>query len=237
MKRTMAFLAAVCVSVGTFAATTALAQETSPPAPADTLKTDAPAAPAAPAPAPQATTTPARADTAAAAGARSRRARASEGGMSFVFSLGLGSAINQEPDSFRSDYDPAFGVVLSGGARRSGVTLAATFDYNFFFAGGSVPNDLNILMIFLDVKYMPVHSTARPYLLACGGYYRTWVVDTDYLESVLGYGGGVGVEVEIDRTRRLFFEGRYVQGQTRETDLAANTEVIPFRLGVTWEFR
>jgi hypothetical protein len=236
MKRTVAFLAAVCVSVGTFAASTAFAQQTPVSASGDTLKTsDSPTAPAAAPPA--AAPTPARADTAAAQGARARRARAVETGTTFVLSLGIGSAINQQPDSFSQQYDPSFGLVLSGGARRSGLTIEATFDYNFFLANGGTPDDLSILMMFVDVKFMPVHSTARPYVLACGGYYRTWIVDTDYLEGVMGYGGGVGIEVEIDRLRRLFFEGRYVQGQTRETEKAANTEVIPFRLGVTWEFK
>jgi hypothetical protein len=62
-------------------------------------------------------------------------------------------------------------------------------------------------------------------------------VDLDYTENVLGYGGGAGVEVELDRVKRLFLDVRYVQGQTRETASKSNTETLPIRLGVTWEFR
>jgi len=95
-----------------------------------------------------------------------------------------------------------------------------------------------VLMLFVDLKYFPFSSAARPYVLACGGLYRTWIVDEDYTEMVLGYGGGAGIEVEIGETRRLFLEGRYIQGQTRErTEERANTEVIPFRFGMTWEIR
>jgi hypothetical protein len=247
MKRTVAFLAAACISLGILS-TTAFAQQEPGTAPSDTLKSgsDSPAAPAAPAaPAPQAapSTQPAAAtpaaqpDTAAASGARARRAARKDDTTRFVLSLGIGSAFDYKPEEFNDSFDPSAGLMISMGARRGGVTLAGTFDYNFFFnsnRGELYPNDLNILMIFVDLKYMPTHSQARPYLLVCGGYYRQWIVDADYTENVLGYGGGVGVELEIDRVRRLFLEGRYVQGQTRETAEKANTEIIPFRLGVTW---
>jgi hypothetical protein len=93
-------------------------------------------------------------------------------------------------------------------------------------------------MLFADFKYSPLTGAARPYLLVCGGLYRTWIVDEDYTESVLGFGGGAGVELKIGDTRRLFFEGRYIQGRTRErTEEAANTEVIPFRFGLVWEIQ
>jgi hypothetical protein len=71
----------------------------------------------------------------------------------------------------------------------------------------------------------------------CGGYFRQWIVNLDYTENVLGYGGGAGVEMGIDKTRRLFLDVRYIEGQTRETQDQANTEIIPVRLGVTWEFK
>jgi hypothetical protein len=83
---------------------------------------------------------------------------------------------------------------------------------------------------------------ARPYILVCGGYWSQWVVDLDYDEDVLGFGGGAGVEMEIDRTKRLFFDVRYIEGQTRKYQEGinvdeSNTVIIPARLGVTWEIR
>jgi len=235
MKRTVAFLAVVCVSIGVVSVTAAHAQQSPPaPAPSDTTTGDSPQAPAAPT---STTATPAAAapDT-TGAGAKARRAHVTEGQITYFVSLGLGSAINYNPDSFADNYSPSMGTVLSVGGRRYGVTVAVTFDYNFFFANGTTPDDLNILTIFADLRYAPVHSTARPYLIVCGGYYRQWIVDTGYTENVLGYGGGAGVELELDKARRIFLEGRYIQGQTRELDeTKANTEVIPFRLGVTWE--
>jgi hypothetical protein len=235
MKRTLAFWAVVslCLVGG---AAGALAQDQ--PAPAqppvsaadDTLTTTGEEKPAAAAPA-------AVPDT-VSAGARARRAPAQARTIHPVISLGVGSAINHEPENFSSQYDPSFGIMLSGGARRGGLVLALTFDYNFFLANGTTPDDLSVLMLFADLKFSPMSSTARPYLLACGGMYRTWIVDDDYTETVLGYGGGAGVEVEIGPTRRLFFEGRYIQAQTRErTDQMANTEVVPFRFGMTWEIK
>ena len=248
MKRIHAFWAAVSLCV-VASATTALAQEqpptsspAQPPVSAadDTLKTTGEEKPAAPAAATTDTVT---------AGARARRVHATGRTIHPVFSLGLGSAVNYQPDSFADNYDPSFGVLLSGGARRGPFILAASFDYNFFFASGTTPDDLNVLMVFADFKYSPLSGSARPYLLVCGGLYRTWIVDEDYTETVLGYGGGAGVEVKIGETRRLFLEGRYVQGQTRErVDLSQeptdkerghgpNTEVIPFRFGLTWEIQ
>jgi hypothetical protein len=60
--------------------------------------------------------------------------------------------------------------------------------------------------------------------------------DLFYDENVLGYGVGGGIEVELDKVRRLFLEGRYIEGQTRETQERANMVILPFRLGLTWEF-
>jgi hypothetical protein len=236
MKRTNAFWAAASLCLVTLA-TTAFAQDEPPRPPGqppdsatvDTLATKpveeaAPAAAAAP-------------DT-VAAGARARRAPTTARTIHPVFSLGIGSAVNYQPDSFADNYDPSFGVLLSGGVRRGPFTLAASFDYNFFFASGTTPNDLNVLTVFADFKYSPLSGAARPYLLVCGGLYRTWIVDEDYTEVVLGYGGGAGVELKVGETRRLFLEGRYIQGQTRErTEEKANTEVIPVRFGLTWEIQ
>jgi hypothetical protein len=240
MKRIVAFLAAVCISTGICLAT-ALAQTAPPPPPTDaagdTVKTGTPEAT-------QNTATPAaEADTTAAADARTRRMRtASQDERRYIFSLGIGSGVEYKPDEFKENYSPAFGLLLAFGVRQHGVTVATSFGYNFFLAEGVVPNDLSILTIFLDLRYSPTKSKARPYILVCGGYWRQWVVDLDYTENVLGYGGGAGVEVEIDRTKRLFLDARYIQGQTRTVEPGinidqANTEIIPIRLGVTWEIQ
>jgi hypothetical protein len=233
MKRTVAFLAAVFVFTGIILATSASAQDTPPPPPTDasgdTLGVGGES------PAPQgAAQAP---DTTAAASARARRMRAADNRRSYFISLGIGSGIEYKPDDIVDNYSPAFGGMLAVGARQYGVTAAAHFGYNFFLAEGTIPNDLNILTIFADLRYAPTRTKARPYLVVCGGYWRQWVVDLDYTENVLGYGGGAGIEIEIDRVKRLFFDVRYIQGQTRKTAEQANTEIIPMRLGITWEFR
>lgn len=236
MKRIVAFLAAVCVSTGVCLATSALAQDSPPPPPTDasgdTLKTKAPA---------QNQTTEAE-DTTIAAAARARRARAIDTRMTYVVSFGIGSGIEYKPDEFADNYSPLLGGTLAFGVRQYGVTAAANIGYNFFLANGTVPNDLNILTFMLDLRYAPTHSKARPYIVVCAGYWKQWVVDLDYTEKVLGYGGGAGLELEIDRVKRLFLDVRYIQGQTREIEPginvdASNTEIIPMRLGLTWEFR
>lgn len=240
MKRTVAFLAAVCVSTGLSLATTALAQDLAPPpadASGDSLKTNSPAVPRA-----EPKATPAAQDTTTAAGARARRMSISENQRSYLFSLGIGSGVEYKPDELADNYSPAFGLTAAFGVRQYGVTLAANFGYNFFLAQGTVPNDLSIMTMFLDVRYTPMRSKARPYILVCGGYWRQWVVDLDYTEGVLGYGGGAGMEIDLDPTKRLFIDVRYIQGQTREYQEGinvsqSNTELIPARLGVTWEFR
>jgi len=224
MKRTLAFWALLSLFV---AASFATVEAQAPvEASGDTLTTGLQEKPA---------EAEAAADT-AAAGARSRRAAAKTQPTSVVISLGLGSAVNYAPDSFADGYDPSLGMMLSGGIRRWGVTITATADYNFFFSAGTETNDLNVLMLFGDLRYVPVNTTVRPYVLVCGGLYRTWIVDLDYTENVIGYGAGAGVEFAIGENRLLFIEGRYVNGQTRErTEQKVNTEVIPFRLGITWE--
>ncbi len=238
MKRIVAFLAAVCVTTGLCLATAASAQDLAPPPPTDasgdSVKTAAPQAE------PQAA--PATEDTTAADAARARRVAISDNQRSYIFSLGIGSGVEYKPDEFADNYSPAFGVTMAFGARKNGITLAANFGYNFFLANGTVPNDLSILAMFVDVRFTPMHSKARPYILVCGGYWRQWIVDLDYTDGVLGYGGGGGVEIQIGPTKRLFVDVRYIEGQTREfqegvNESASNTVIIPARLGVTWEFR
>jgi hypothetical protein len=197
----------------------------------DTLKTNTP----------QETAPSAAADTtgnATANAARARRMRSNESQRSYIIQLGIGSGIELEPDEIKDNFSPLFGLMLAFGARQHGFTAALNMGYNFCLAEGTVPNDLNILTIFADIRYTPLRSKARPYLVVCGGYWRQWIVNLDYTEGVLGYGGGAGVEIEIDRVKRLFFDVRYVQGQTRETEPShANTELVPMRVGVTWEIR
>ncbi len=168
-----------------------------------------------------------------------RKVRRAQDRTMYYISLGVGPAINYLPDSFKDAFDPAFGIRIGGGVTRYNIRVGVTFSYNFFFSNGPTtiyPNDLNILTVFGDLKFAPVGSTVRPYLLACGGYFRAWIVNAEYKENVLGYGAGAGIEFEMDKTRRLFVEGRYVQGQTRETEKKANTELIPFTIGVLWAF-
>jgi hypothetical protein len=241
MKRTVAFLAAVCLSA-VLSATGASAQytppssppptQTPPPPPSDasgdTLKTNEPAKPAPPAAAP---------DT-LSAGAKARRAHMTPGSArTYVFSLGIGSASNYKPDDFNENFSPSFGMMLTFGARQSGFTAALNLNYNFFLANGTTPNDLNIGTIFGELQYGPGKSKARPYIVVCGGYFRQWIVDLDYTEGVLGYGGGAGVTMKIGNTRELFLDGRYIEGQTRKTQDQSNTVIIPVRFGVTWEIK
>ncbi|HET6350446.1 MAG TPA: hypothetical protein VFH88_15320 [Candidatus Krumholzibacteria bacterium] len=235
MKRTVAFLAAVCVSTGISYATLAGAQTAPPPAEAsgDTLKTTgetkaAPAEPAAPA-----------ATDSISAGARARRVHMrNQNPRSFVISLGLGSGVEYRPLYFKDNFKPAFGGVLGVGVRQYGFTAGVRAGFNMYFANGVVPNDLNIFTVFADLSYSPFHSTATPYLVVCGGYYRQWIVNLNYTENVLGYGGGAGVEIKIDKVRRLFIDGRFIQGRTREFEpTQANTETFPIRFGITWELK
>jgi hypothetical protein len=234
MKRNVAFLAAVCVSAGICFATSVMGQDQTPPPPptdasGDTVKTNAPTPQAAPAT--DTTGTDANA-------ARARRMRtAAENQRTYIISLGIGSGVLLNPDEIKDNFNPSFGATFVVGARQYGVTAAVNFGYNFYLADGTTPNDLNILTMFADLRYSPLHTKARPYIALCGGLWRQWIVDLDYTENVLGYGGGGGVEVELDRVKRLFLDVRYMQGQTRETASKSNTETLPIRLGVTWEFK
>src|SRR5262245_46947392 len=252
MKRTVALWAAVSMFFLTAWTVDAVAQyerPTTPPSgtprdtPPDTLGTiqEKPKAPKAAAPA----------DTMTAA-QRIRKAQSSK--MTYVFSLGLGTSINSAPEAFTEEYDPSFGFYIDGGVRRWELEMTLSFDYNFFFTNLQEPDDMNVFNLFVNLKYRPLKTTARPYVLACGGWFRSWIVDeldptnppqtviheveggdNKYGENVLGYGVGGGVEIELDKTRRIFFEGRYVQGQTRETQNRENMVIIPMRLGLTWE--
>jgi hypothetical protein len=247
MKRSVAFLAAVCLSA-VLLARVASAQYSSkptpptqtPPPPADasgdTLKTKSE---------PPAKKEPAPADTTMSAAAKARRGHLTTAGSnsrSIFFSLALGSAAIRQTDEFKSNFRPSFGGMLNVGARQHGVQADINFNYNFFLADGTVPNDLNVFMIFADLAYFPTKSGARPYVLVCGGYYRQWIVNLNYYDNVLGYGGGAGVEMALDKTRRLFVEGRFIEGRTRKIEPKVNSDMsntvtIPFRIGVTWEFK
>jgi hypothetical protein len=220
------------------------------PPPADTLGVPG-ATPATPAATPSPAAAPADTLTAAQ---RIRRAQTNQ--MTYVMSLGLGSSFNLAPDAFTDEYDPSFGFYLDGGVRRWELEATLSFDFNFFFTNRPRPDDLNVFNLFLNLKYRPLNSTARPYILGCAGWFRSWIVDpldpadppetfaaevttgddNDYEENVLGYGVGGGIEIEMDETRRIFLEGRYIQGQTRLTEKKENLTYIPIRLGLTWEF-
>jgi len=256
MKRTVAFLAAVCVSTVVFHAAHSSAQtppQTPPAQPADasgdTLRTHdqspvAPAAPPAPVVAPKAPPAPAAAPDTLSNAARARRMRMSERRqeLTYEFKLGLGSSHNYKSEDFHEHFSPSFGGMMSFDVRKYGASAGINLNYNFFLADGTVPNDLNIFTIFAELGYSPLKSKARPYVLVCGGYYRQWIVDLDYTENVLGYGAGAGMEMDIGKTRRLFLEGRYIEGQTREVQTnvnadKSNTVTIPVRLGVSWVFK
>ncbi len=260
MKRTVALWAAASILFLTALTGEVRAQyekPTTPPAtppqqtPPDTTGQGAADATSARRKAPGSTAAPADTMTTAA---RIRRAQASK--THYVVSLGLGSSINSAPEAFTTEYDPSFGFYLDGGVRRAGLELTLSFDFNFFFTTLQPPDDMNVMTLFLNLKYRPLKTTARPYVLGCAGWFRSWIVDqldpatgpqtvvheydppTDnyYTENVLGYGVGGGVEIEIDKLRRIFFEARYIEGETRLTQNKENMAFIPMRLGLTWEF-
>jgi hypothetical protein len=230
MKRTMAFLGAVVLSFGLTATGTVFAQERPLAAANDSLKTTAET------PAP---TTGGSGPTEMHSEPAEEVAGTAEKSVHYYFSLGMGSTYNYRPIAFREDYSPAFGIAIAGGAAWRDFRFGASFAYNFFFSQGATtlyPDDLNCGTAFLEVQYGPTRTQARPYILACGGYYRQWIINAHYAELVLGYGGGAGVDLEIDKARHLFLEGRFIQGRTRETEKQANTVIVPFRIGVSWIF-
>src|SRR5512139_2836932 len=137
MKRIVAFLAAVCVS-GVCLAASVRAQDTPPPPPTDasgdTLRTKQPA---------KGQTTEAEDSTAALnKRARAQRMReADENRMAYIFSLGIGTGIEYKPDELANNYSPLLGLMLAGGVRQHGVTVALNIGYNFFLANSIAPND------------------------------------------------------------------------------------------------
>ncbi len=157
--------------------------------------------------------------------------------LKYTIAFGLGSAILIAPEGFKDGYDPSFGLILDVGAAKNIVEVSGSFDYNFYVSNGVEANDINILTMFLNLKIKPLDTTVRPYILVCGGYFRSWIVDTGQTENVLGYGGGAGIEIAISKTQNLFIEGKYIQGRTRETEQKANTEVLPIRFGVSWSIQ
>lgn len=167
-----------------------------------------------------------------------------DGAIVYSASFGLGTTLPFNPDEFDSNWDPSLGVALEVGAARGILEVAADFDYSFFLANGREPVDANALAMFLQLKIKPLDTTARPYVFVGGGYFRFWIVNQDLYENVLGFGGGAGVEIEIDDSRRIYVEGRTIQGRTRidrvTPDLPsfrkANVELISMRAGVTFVF-
>jgi opacity protein-like surface antigen len=256
MKRMVALCASVSIFVALACLATsvpdAVAQEKPVSASGDTLKAGTQEPPPSPPAQPTPAATQAKPDTLTAA-ARIRRTQTEQ--MTYAISLGMGTSFNQEPQAFVDEYDPSLGFYVGGGVRRWGAELSLSFDYNFFFTTRTEPEDLNVFNLFLNLKFLPIRTTARPYVVGSVGWFRSWIVDpldpadpprtveheveggdNTYEENVLGYAVGAGVEVEIDKTRRIFLEGRYVQGQTRETQNRENMLIIPVRLGLTWEF-
>lgn len=230
MKRTIVFLAVAAVA---FCGMTAgvLAQQQQPAsAPGDSLKATGQEAPPA-----TGIETMAAPDTTVAPVVKHRRQER----MMYYASLGLGSAYNYLPDSFNHDFSPSFGLGVAGGVTKYNLRLGISASFNFFLKKGIVtlhPDDMNIFTVFGELRYVPLESVIRPFVLGCGGYYRQWIIHEDYVENVLGYGGGAGIEIQIDKVRRLYIEGRYIQGRTRQTEKESNTELMPFLIGVTWVF-
>jgi len=228
MKRTMAFLGAVVLSLCLAMAGTVLAQERPVDAANDSLTTTGGEV---------APTTSGNGPTAMESEPVTTHTRTFEKTTYYYLSLGLGSAYNYLPDAFRDGYSPSFGAAVAGGVGWKDLRFGVSFSFSFFLSQAATtlyPDDLNCGTAFLEVKYGPTKSQARPYILACGGYYRQWIVNAHYTETVLGYGGGAGVDIEIDKVRHLFIEGRYIEGETRETEKQANTVLIPFHIGVSW---
>jgi hypothetical protein len=157
--------------------------------------------------------------------------------VAYTLNIGVGGSAIVKPDEFEQNYNPAFGLLLDVGAQKGWIEASIDFDFSFFLAEGSEPNDINIFNTFLVFKIKPLESKARPYILAGGGYYRFWIVDLNIYENTTGYVGGAGLELEINRKQRLFIEGRYLSGRTRETPDKVNVQTIPIRVGLTWVFQ
>ena len=156
----------------------------------------------------------------------------------FSTSIGLGTGFPFAPDEFEEHWDPSFGAILDVAVQRSMIELSVAFDYNFFFSNGVDPDDVNILTAFLNLKIKPISkSSVRPYILVGGGFYRYWIVDAGVEDNTTGYQGGAGVELDINKTQRLFIDVKQVFGRTRGTNAeSANTSHIPVRIGMTFVF-
>ncbi len=163
---------------------------------------------------------------------------AAKGGIQYTASVGIGAGFPLKPEAFKDHWDPSFGLLLDVGAGKSLVELSVSFDYNFFLSDTQDPQDANLLALFANIKIKPISKTSvRPYILLGGGYFRYWIVDLDLYDNSLGYGGGAGVELEMNDEQRLFIEVKNIFGRTRETnDDRANTEYVPVRLGLTFVF-
>jgi hypothetical protein len=165
--------------------------------------------------------------------------RNDENAIKYSVSLGLGTSVPYNPDEFQDNWNPSIGLMLDVAAAKSVLELAANIDYSFFIADSRTPDDINVTAFFLNLKIKPLKSTARPYIFAGAGIYRAWIVDLDVYETVIGFGGGAGVEIEVDKKRRVFIEGKSLHGRTRDSRLVsrrANMEIIPIRMGITFVF-
>lgn len=160
------------------------------------------------------------------------------GGFQFGASIGLGTGIPVDPEEFKNNWDPSFGMILDVAAQRSLLEASVSFDYNFLLSNGLEPDDVNILTVFLNLAVKPVaKASVRPYLFLGGGYYRYWIVDLGIYENTTGYQGGAGVEVDISKTQQIFIDGKQVVGRTREANLEkSNTLHIAIRVGLTFLF-
>jgi hypothetical protein len=99
-------------------------------------------------------------------------------GVQFSTSIGLGTGIPIDPESFNNNWDPSFGAILDFAAQKSLVEASVSVDYNFFLSNGLDPDDANILTIFLNIAIKPVaKASIRPYIFGGAGYYRYWIVD------------------------------------------------------------
>ncbi len=165
--------------------------------------------------------------------------RGDENAIQYSLSFGIGTSVPLNPDEFKDNWDPSFGLMVDVAAARSMVELAANIDYSFFVADLRRPDDINALALFLNLKIKPLKSTVRPYIFAGAGLFRSWIVDLDVYENVIGFGGGAGIEIEVGKKRRVFIEGKSLEGQTRDARLIArraNMEIVPIRVGVTFVF-
>ena len=163
---------------------------------------------------------------------------ANKGGLQYTASVGVGAGFPYNPEAFKDNWDPSFGLLLDFGVGKSLLEASASMDYNFFLSNSDMPDDVNVLALFANLKIKPISKTSvRPYLLLCGGYFRYWIVDLGLYDNSIGFGGGAGVELEMNDEQRLFVEVKNIIGRTRGTNpTKANTEYIPIRVGITFVF-